>query len=89
MPRSVPRGMSFPAWREITVRRPSEWVKTRCELPRSGCSRKPSFLRTRISSRDFTAGSFGISFARPAGRNRNCFDNFYAVVFGNSFAVGP
>ena len=62
---SVPFEMS-PRCRATVVRLPSEWVKTRCEVPRSGCSAKPSFLSTRTSFTAETRGALGMSEHAPS-----------------------
>lgn len=78
--RKVPLGISLPECLATTVLLPSGRLKTRYELPRSGCSKNPSFLRTWISSRSLITGSLGISFYS--------FYDFYAFILRNLLFVG-
>ena len=83
---SVPLEMS-PRCRAMVVRLPSEWVKTRCEVPRSGCSAKPSFLSTRTSFATKTRGALGMSEHAPSLWSAYRLEELEAGVSWHSFTI--
>src|SRR3989344_3076955 len=53
----------------MVVRRPSGCEKTRCEVPRSACSRKPIFFKARMSLAAETRGALGMGECPFGGGN--------------------
>jgi len=80
--------MSLEPCRETSVRLPSGCEKTRCEVPRSACSTKSSFCKTRISFRAFTLGNLGMhQRAFRDFRHWNRLEQLHAEIFRNRLFV--
>ena len=87
IPERVPFLMSLDPWRDTSVRLPSWWENTRCDAPRSGCSTKPNFFRTRISLLEFILGDLGMRHALGLFRSGYRFKKLHPRVLRNRLAV--